>query len=129
MARRSFTPLDNTHQPFKRQASLGPGPRGRKAIKAKGMYECHKIEPYEQVCLILKGKSAGKTRKISTDPDWKQSYNEQYSSERKRFAPSNDYRKGHVITPPRKRKLKIYEPGKASQAKRGVSVRPARRSR
>lgn len=122
MATRSFPPLDNTHQAFKRQGVLGPGPRGRKPIKAKGIYECHEIEPYEQMCVLVKGKGAGQQRKISTDPAWKQKYNDQYAAERTRRAPSNDYRKGHVITPPRGKKLKIYEAGKASMAKGRAKV-------
>lgn len=124
---KNWKPLDNTHQAFKRLAVLGPGPRNRDPIKAVGKYECHQFAPLQQMCMIVSGKGVGQTRLIVTDPAWKKKYNKQYSRERKRFAATNNYRSGHVITPPKGRKLKIYEDGQASlsrgRGRRGTGTR------
>lgn len=113
------SPLDTGHSPFKRLATLGPGPRRRPAIKAQDRYVCTRGKPvkkggvkfYVQNCM---DSVSGKTRKIKTNSEWKQSYNAEYSKKRTRSAPTNTYRRGFK---PRG-KAKLYEAGQKALSRR-----------
>jgi hypothetical protein len=114
------SPLDKGHSPFKRLATLGPGPRRRPAIKAKDRYVCKKgksvtkggVKFYVQKCADAK---TGKTRTIKTNSEWKQSYNAEYAKKRTRSAPTNTYRRGFK---PRSG-TKLYEAGQKALSRRG----------
>ena len=108
-------PLDSGHQPFKRLAQLGPGPKGR-VIKAKEKYDCNKTAPYEQICTILTGSRQGKTFTVSTDPAVKQKYNKLYNDKRTRSAPRNEYRKGFTL----KKNAKMTPAGLESSRRQGT---------
>ena len=120
MAKAKIHPaLDKSHSPFKRMATLGPGPRGRKAIKVQDRYVCTRGKPvkkggvkfYVQNC---KDTETGKVRKIKTNSEWKQGYNEAYAKGRKRSAASNTYRAGFK---PRAG-TKLYEAGQKALSRR-----------
>lgn len=93
-------PLDSSHSPFKRMATLGPGPRKRPEIKAVGKYECKKgktvkkggVKYYVQKCTVV---ATGAVRTIKTNSEWKAEYNKVYAKKRTRSAPTNKYRAGY----------------------------------
>lgn len=115
------SPLDTGHSPFKRMATLGPGPRRRPAIKVQDRYVCKKGNTVrnkkgEAITYVQKCADSvtGKTRTIKTDAAWKAGYNEDYNKKRTRSAASNTYRAGFK---PRAG-AKLYEAGQASLAKK-----------
>ena len=113
------SPLDTGHSPFKRMATLGPGPRRRPAIKVQDRYVCKKgksvtkdgVKFYVQNC---KDSVTGKVRKIKTNSEWKQEYNSAYNKKRTRSAASNTYRAGFK---PRAG-TKLYEAGQKALSRR-----------
>lgn len=113
--------LDTGHSPFKRMATLGPGPRRRPAIKAQDRYVCKKGNTIrnkkgESVTYVQKCKDTvtGKVRTIKTDAAWKQEYNSDYNKKRTRSAASNTYRAGFK---PRAG-AKLYEAGQKALSRR-----------
>jgi hypothetical protein len=77
--------IDDSHQPYKRKRSLGPGPRKRPRVLEMKNWECRKLKAtpkyYVQVCRDLE---TGRTRKIKTKKKWKRKYNKLYRAWSKR---------------------------------------------
>ena len=83
MAKR-HPPIDSSHHPFKRSASLGPGPRRHKLAQARD-WKCKKPKggkKYEQICKYVGSDPAlkGKKKRIIRKPAAKARYNEKYSA-------------------------------------------------
>jgi len=76
-------PIDDSHQPFKRTAKIGPGPRKRPAIKAVGKYTCVAAnstkQHYVQACTYMGADGKRLLVKIKTSKaKKKKAYNKQY---------------------------------------------------
>lgn len=77
----SMARIDDSHQPFKRKVTLGPGPRKRPKVMQAKDWECVKVKPtkthYRQVCKwVGDGDRAPKTVRIKKK--WKKAYNKVY---------------------------------------------------
>lgn len=64
------------HNPFKRKANLGPGPRGHTHHRRR-RWECNG-SGYEQTCIGIAEDNSGQVLRISIDPAYKATYNREY---------------------------------------------------
>lgn len=82
--------IDDSHQPFKRTKTIGPGPRRRPAIQQAKDWECAARPStrthYIHVCTYVgpNRKRRGKKVTIKTSKAAKKAYNKQYRKWRKR---------------------------------------------
>ena len=70
-------PLDDSHQPFKRSKTLGPGPK-KGGNSRTGEWECRKLKKYVQICEWV-GPGKRSDKKVVTDPERKKKYNKLYA--------------------------------------------------
>ena len=82
--------LDDSHQPFKRKRSLGPGPRRRPRVAETKNWECEKRPStwthYIQVCRYVgdNAEMRGTKRTVKTSKKTKRVYNKEYRAWLKR---------------------------------------------
>lgn len=74
--------IDDSHQPFKRKRSIGPGPRKRPKVNEAKDWECTRAKPtakhYVQVCRWVGGGGSRAVKKVKIKKTWKKRYNAQY---------------------------------------------------
>lgn len=85
------SPLDDSHQPFKRLRRIGPGPRGRETLGEKKNWECNKVAgaKYVQMCIWVgpegEGHRRGAKKVVKTKRAWKKKYNKDYNKHLKKL--------------------------------------------
>lgn len=74
--------IDDSHQPFKRKRSIGPGPRKRPKVNEAKDWACARAKPtkthYVQVCKWVGGGETKSPRTVKLRKKYKKAYNKVY---------------------------------------------------
>lgn len=73
--------IDDSHQPFKRTRTIGPGPKKAPPVKQARDWECQRgPKKYTQICTYVGDNPAMRGRKVKSkmDPTKKRKYNKLY---------------------------------------------------